>query len=165
MVENFMESYHHIGPHGETLAKSHPARGTHDLRTDEPCAVLENPSVDGHSPFWVILAFPTLMFAPNRGDFPLCPWYEMQIDRHDHIHLRIHLLLPETLAGNSEAVDGAADVLRKIHLEDIPVCEGIQQGIQSQIWRPGLLSNQEATLSHFHQFLADRLGANSQLQV
>lgn len=157
MLENFTESYHHIGPHVDSLAKTHPARGTHDLPTDGPCAVLENPSLDGTSSFWVVNVFPTLMFAPTRGDLPLCAWYEMQIDRDDHFHLRIHALLPESLANNEEVVKLAQAFLRNVHFEDIPVCEGIQRGIQSRIWQPGLLNRQEATLNHFHRFLIDRL--------
>jgi len=157
MIDNFMESYHHIGPHVDSLGKSHPARGTHDIPIEGPCAVLENPSLDGDSPFFAIHIFPTLMFAPSRGEMPLCAWYEMQIDRHDHIRLRIHLLLPEPLAGNEQWVDAALERLRTIHLEDIPACQGIQRGIQSRIWQPGLLSRQEATLSHFRRFLIDRL--------
>ena len=157
MVENFMESYHHIGPHADSLARTHPARGTHDLDTEGPCAVLENPAADGESPFYVIQVFPTLLLASTRGPLPFSVWYEMQIDRHDHIHLRIHTLLDESLAGNSEMVDGLQEVLRGIHLEDIPVCEGIQRGIQSRLWQPGPLSVQEATLTHFHRFVAERL--------
>ena len=83
----------------------------------------------------------------------------MQIDRHDHIDLRIHMLLPEPFAGTADVVSEIMKVLTEIHLEDIPVCEGIQRGIQSRVWRPGLLSRQETTLGHFHQFLAERVGA------
>ncbi len=157
MVENFMESYHHMGPHAAGLGKSHPPRGTHRLPIDGPCTVLENPAVEGEDPFWVIQVFPTLLLAPSRGEPTVVPWYEMQIDRHDHLHLRIHLLMPEAFAKDAATVELVSDFLRQVHLEDIPVCEGVQRGIQSRIWRPGLLSRQEETLSAFHRYLTERL--------
>jgi len=164
MVENFMESYHHMGPHRESLGQSHPARGTHDFPIEGPCAVLENPSADGEAPFWVIQVFPTLLLVQTRGTFEICAWYEMQIDRHDHIHLRVHTLLPAAMAGNDAIVREAMNTLRDVHLEDIPVCEGVQRASQSRVWRPGALSRQEATLARFHRFLAERLSPDERAQ-
>ncbi|MEE8475900.1 MAG: hypothetical protein V3T01_11140 [Myxococcota bacterium] len=60
--------------------------------------MLENPSVEGADPFWVVQVFPTFLLAQVCGEFPLSSWFEMQIDRYDHFHLQIHLLLPEALA-------------------------------------------------------------------
>ena len=160
MVENFMESYHHMGPHARSLGQKFPAKGTHDLPIEGPCAVLENPSADGESPFWVIQVFPTLMFVQSRGAAPFAAWYEMQIDRYDHIHLRIHSLLPEALAQNEGIVRILGETLRDVHLEDIAVCEGIQKGIQSTTWQPGLLSHQEATMARFHRHLIEKVSAS-----
>ena len=157
MVENFIESYHHLGPHAESLAKTNPAKGTHALDVEGPCVVLENPSVEGADPFWVVQVFPTFLLAQVRGEFPLSSWFEMQIDRHDHFHLRIHLLLPEALAATPDVVAGAKEVLTRIHLEDIPMCEGIQKGMQSLSWKPGRLSRQEENLRRFHRYLSDAL--------
>ena len=57
------------------------------------------------------------------------------------------------------AGNAARDSFNRVHLEDIPACEGIQAGIQSRIWSPGPLSIQEATLHHFHQQLANAVTA------
>ena len=120
--------------------------------------VLENPAADGESPFYVIQVFPTLLMVATRGPLTFFTWYEMQIDRHDHLHLRIHNLLPPALAENAEIVAVVSQVLREVHQEDIPVCEGIQRGIRSRLWEPGPLSRQEATLHRFHRYLAERIG-------
>ena len=157
MVENFMESYHHLGPHAENLGRTNPAKGTHALEIPGPCAVLENPAEPGSDPFWVVQVFPTLLLAQLRGELPACFWYEMRIDRHDHFHLRIHVLLPPEHAKSEEVVSAVRDVVTRIHLEDIPMCEGVQQGIRSRLWRPTRLSPQEATLRRFHAWLADAL--------
>ena len=157
MVDNFMESYHHLGPHADNLGKTHPARGTHDLGFEGPCAVLENPSAGDQAPLWVIQVFPTLLIAVTRGELPFCAWYEMRIDRQDHLHLRIHSLLPEAFASNEGVVQIIEETLRKVHLQDIAVCEGIQRGIRSRIWQPGLLSVQETSMHRFHRHLAERL--------
>ena len=50
MVDNFIESYHHLGPHVDNLHRSNPAQGTYAMDFDGPFLVLENP---GDPPFWV----------------------------------------------------------------------------------------------------------------
>ena len=35
MVENFMESYHHMGAHAKTLQPTNPARGTHGVEHED----------------------------------------------------------------------------------------------------------------------------------
>ncbi len=157
MVENFMESYHHQGPHAETLQRTNPAKGTHALDLKGPFAALENPGVGGAPPFWVFQVFPTLLFALGRGDRPLGSWYEMEIDRRDHLHLRIHILASEKDAADPGTMAFFRDYLNTIHHQDIPMCEGVQRGLKSPLWEPGRLSNHEATLLRFHRYLAERL--------
>lgn len=159
MVENFMESYHHMGPHVDVLQPTHPAKGTHVLGRKGPFAVLENPAVGGEGPFWVIQVFPTLLLAQTRGETPICSWYEMQIDAHDHLHLRIHLLMGERDAANANLVEGVKTVFQVVHAQDIPVCEGVQRGLKSRLWQPGPLSHHERALQLFHRHLAERLAA------
>ncbi len=43
MVENFLESYHHIGTHVETLQRSNPGLKTYGVDSGGPFAILENP--------------------------------------------------------------------------------------------------------------------------
>lgn len=157
LVENFMESYHHLGVHLDSLQRTNPAEGTHALDLEGPFAVLENPGVDGAPPFWVFQVFPSMLFAISRGDAPSLAWYEMQIDRVDHLHLRIHLLLPEELATDLDVVAWFRKFITDVHLEDIPVCLGIQRGLASPLWQPGRLSRQERPLEIFHRYWSGRL--------
>ncbi len=157
MVENFIESYHHIGGHPQSLQRSNPAAGTHAVDLDGPFALLENPPVEGASPFWVLVGFPTFLFALTRADPPFAFWYELQVDGPAHFHLRIHLLGPPEVAADRELVERLLRVSDAIHQEDIPLCEGIQRGLQSRVWQPGRLSPLEKTVWLFHRYLAEKL--------
>ena len=156
MVDNFMESYHHIGPHAQTLQKTNRAADTFPTELAGPCAFLENPGHDGSPDFCAGHVFPSLLFAVF-DDVRVGSWYEMRIDRHDHFLLRIHMLALAELAANEQTVDLIRDQTRKVHLEDIPVCQGVQRGLSARLWRPGPLSAFEGALVRFHRYLAAEL--------
>ncbi len=118
---------------------------------------LENPAVEGQPPFWAVQIFPTLLLALFRGDAPIGTWYEMKIDRHDHFELHIHILTPPNFAANEAAVQFAREATVLVHAQDIPMCEGVQKGLQSELWRPGRLSQQERALWLFHRYLVEQL--------
>lgn len=157
LVDNFMESYHHLGPHVESLQRTNPAKGTYsDDALEGPCSWLVNPGIAGAPDFYVLQVFPTLLAAVWE-EMRAGAWYEMQIDRHDHFHLRIHMLLDPALAESPEAVEGLLKAANEVHLEDIGVCDAVQRGIQSRLWTPGPLSAQEGALTRFYRYLAERL--------
>jgi phenylpropionate dioxygenase-like ring-hydroxylating dioxygenase large terminal subunit len=158
MVENFMESYHHMGAHPETLNAAFPAAGTHWVDLPGEFALLENPAKDaGAAPFWVMCVFPSMLFALTRGDVPTGFWYQMDLHGHDHFTLDIHLLAPPALVDDPDFVTGYADVATAIHLEDIPMCEGVWKGLNSAYACRGRLSHLEAANWRFHRYLAERL--------
>jgi len=157
MVDNFMESYHHLGIHSDNLQHTNPAKGTFAMDLDGPFAVLENPAVDGELPFWVAQIFPTMLLALFRGDSPMGTWYEMKIDRHDHFELHIHLLAAPEIANNEDFANFFRTSAREIHAQDIAMCEGVQKGLHSELWQPGRLSQQEKALWLFQRYLANRL--------
>jgi nitrite reductase/ring-hydroxylating ferredoxin subunit len=140
LVDNFMESYHHLGPHSKTLQPRIPARGTHVEDLPGPFSVLENPALDGDGSLWVIHVFPTLLFAVIRGEAPTAVWYEMSIGAPDRFDLRVHLLAPPAHADDATLAGFFAESVRAIHLEDVSVCEGIQAGLASRHWEPGPLA-------------------------
>lgn len=158
MVDNFMESYHHLGIHSDTLQKTNPAKNTYGADVDGPYSLLENPGVEGAPAFLVTQVFPSFLFAAFEGE-AFGTWYEMRIDRHDHIHLRVHALAPAAFREVEGAAEALIDAITQVHLEDIPACEAVQHGIASRLWQPGPLSRQESCLARFHQYLADRLSA------
>ena len=163
LVENFVESYHHQGPHRQSLQPTNPAAGTYALEVDAPVAVIENPAVEGAQPFWAGLVFPTFLFAFFRADptgdprsgVPIGSWYEMEIEGHDRFGLRIHMLAPVAVAESAEVVAGILQAAERIHREDLPMCVGVQKGLRSDLWRPGRLAPQEGAVWRFHRLLRD----------
>jgi phenylpropionate dioxygenase-like ring-hydroxylating dioxygenase large terminal subunit len=154
MVENFMESYHHIGPHGATLQQSNPAAGTYEGDFGPLFSVLENPPVDATKPpFLVVAIFPYTLIAVTEGPNPTGVWYEMDRIEADAFRLRIHLLMPPERAAIPDEVENARQLSMVIHGEDIPVCEGIHKGMASPFYEPGPLSPLEASVLRFHQYL------------
>lgn len=158
MVENFLESYHHIGPHAGSLQKSNPGLGTWVRDTGDISTVLENPPAEGeHSPFVVAAIFPlTLMFF-TEGPLTLGVWYELDRIEHQSFTLRVHLLTPPEFAAAPEYVAHYREQVLAVHLEDIPACEGTQKGVMSPLYAPGPLSHLEAGLWRFHRFLKARM--------
>jgi nitrite reductase/ring-hydroxylating ferredoxin subunit len=179
LVENFMEAYHHLGPHRETFQPIYPAaRSTVPDNEGGPWALLEMPGVprgdedgDGRHgmPFLPGLAreqrsdllaacvFPTLLFALSPT---LAVWYELVPRDHDDMLLRIHLLLPPaTLAipGMREAIPLITDDVRGVHLEDIAVNEGPWRGLHAPLADQGRLSLLEKAIWQLNQLWLDRI--------
>ena len=143
LVENFMESYHHLGPHADSLQHTNPAKDTYWLDLEGAFSALDNPSVGTAPDLWVFQVFPIMLLAVTRGEAQSLVWFEMQIDRVDHFHLRIHLLLPQEIAKIPDVATFFRDTITKVHLEDIFICEGITQGLRSRLRQPGTLSHQK----------------------
>jgi hypothetical protein len=159
MVDNFMESYHHMGPHAKSLQPTNHAAETYCAEFDGPFAVLENPGANGGAHLLVYQVFPTFLGFVNEFG-PIAGWYEMQIDRRDHFHLRIHALAAPALIDSVDPKLLLSEI-EKIHLEDIPVCERVQRGISSRLYDPGPLSVQEGCLTRFHTYLSECLSAGA----
>jgi phenylpropionate dioxygenase-like ring-hydroxylating dioxygenase large terminal subunit len=160
MVENFMESYHHLGAHPETLNARYPAGGTHAEDLPGAFALLENPPKDpADAPFWVACVYPTMLVALTRGEHPTAFWYQMHLHGHDRFTLDIHLLAPAPLADDPQFVARTAAIATAIHLEDIPMCEGVWRGMNSRFAAVGRLSHLEGANFRFYRYLRERLGA------
>ncbi|MDO8288502.1 MAG: aromatic ring-hydroxylating dioxygenase subunit alpha [Parvibaculum sp.] len=160
-VENFAESYHHAGPHAESLQHSNPAFGTYalELPDDAPFMVLENPPAEGSDPFSVYVGFPTFLLAVQRGDVTTAVWFQMNIIDRMNFNVTIHAMMPEAIASDASLVSFMADVLRQIHLEDIGVCDGVQAGLNSPVMVPGPLSHLERGVWQFHRYLQRKMRA------
>ena len=153
MVENFIESYHHIGPHANTLQRSNPGFGTYATDDVGEFTVLENPAIEGRSSFVVACVFPLTLIAITEGDTPSAVWYEFDRLRSDGFRLRIHMLFTPEQARDEALVAFVREQIRAIHLEDIPVCEGVQRGYRSSMYASGPLSHLEGCIWHFHRYL------------
>jgi phenylpropionate dioxygenase-like ring-hydroxylating dioxygenase large terminal subunit len=162
MVENFLESYHHTATHPETLNAAYPAKGTYAEQVNGNYLLLENPSInpDEVPYFWAGCILPFTLFALVRDkENTSGTWYQMLINDHGSFELRIHLLVTEAMAEDPSAVQAFTETLTQIHLEDIPMCEGVWKGVNSQFYQPGRLSHLEACNWQFHRYLKERLSA------
>ena len=142
LVENFMEAYHHIGPHRDTFQQSNPAKqsfvidnqggpwsllhmpGVTDLDESSGLPFLSGLDRDRRADLLAVCVYPTLLFAVSGT---LGVWYEIVAHAHDRMTLRIHLLLEPEVGGDSEVVAALPEIregLSWIHGEDIPVNEG-----------------------------------------
>ncbi|MEM9564446.1 MAG: aromatic ring-hydroxylating dioxygenase subunit alpha [Actinomycetota bacterium] len=178
LVENFMEAYHHIGPHRRTFQPIYPAAQS-SVPDNEggPWSLLRMPGVrgdvdgDGREglPFLPGLrgrqrdellaacVFPTMLVAPSST---LTVWYELRPSAHDEMLLRIHLLLPpETLARPEieAAVPAIMDDIAGVHHEDIAVNEGPWRGLQAPLTGQGRLSPLERSIHQLNQLWLDRV--------
>jgi phenylpropionate dioxygenase-like ring-hydroxylating dioxygenase large terminal subunit len=154
MVENFMESYHHIGPHAQTLQRTHPGLGTHAGVADDLFAVLENPAVDAeHAPFVVAAIFPLTLLYFSDGPLRLGLWYELTDIEAARFTLRVHMLTPPEFAAQPDYVAVFREQVSAVHQEDIAICERTQAGVTSPLYAPGPLSHLEGCLWRFHLHL------------
>ena len=158
MVENFLESYHHIGPHARSLQLTHPGLGTFEGDGSDAFTVLENPPAnpEGHG-FVVACVFPIGLMFFTEDEAPVGAWYQMDRLQPDRFRLRIHLLASPALAGLPGFAEGYRQQVAAVHAEDIAVCEGVQSGVSSPDYRPGPLSPLERPLWRFHRHLARRM--------
>jgi phenylpropionate dioxygenase-like ring-hydroxylating dioxygenase large terminal subunit len=185
LVENFMESYHHLGIHHNTLQPMMPARDTwteqerrHYVRSHLPYkdtvrdayrdfaekgdysgALPPLPGLnDAQKSEWgLFLVHPTFLLAtaPDR-----VIWYRLQPLGPDRLKLlTTTLVAPEALAlPNFEPLQAQiAGQLLAFHLEDMEVCTAVQRGLYARGWQPGRLSHLEMPVWLFHRYLAARV--------
>ena len=175
LVENFMEAYHHIGIHATTFEPVYPARDSSvPDNGGEPWTFLRMPGragtedaapalfpdLEGAERRQLVAAnvYPTLLFAASAaGAF----WYQLEPRGHDAMRLRIHVLLPAAVAGAMSEDDrhGAIELVRGIHLEDVPANEGPWRGLHGSMTGQGRLSPYEKAIWQLNQLWLDRVEA------
>jgi phenylpropionate dioxygenase-like ring-hydroxylating dioxygenase large terminal subunit len=184
MIENWMESYHHLGIHHRTLHPMMPARDTwteaeqpHFIRAHLPykpslVAALEKSESEGHRAAgfqpvpglghaekfeWGLhLGLPCFMLlvAPDRA-----LWYRLQPVAADRCRLlTTTLITPEAAEGPDfdALLESETKMLRDFHLEDMQVCTGVQRGLGSSASAPGRLSHLEMPVWLIQRYLAAR---------
>jgi phenylpropionate dioxygenase-like ring-hydroxylating dioxygenase large terminal subunit len=181
LVENFMESYHHLGAHAKTLQPLMPARDTWTeaerafyVRAHLPLraaavAALGTQGPDAGFPIlpglpetkaseWALfLAYPNfLLFAgPDR-----LVWYRIDPLAPGRSRLLTTVMLPvafRSLPDYARRVAAAERALRTFHLEDMEMCTAVQRGLRARGYRRGRLSHLEMPVWLFQRFLAARL--------
>jgi phenylpropionate dioxygenase-like ring-hydroxylating dioxygenase large terminal subunit len=174
MVENFMESYHHMGPHADTLQPVVPAAGTYAADAAGPYAILHNPAKDRSLPlamlapiaglsaeqrseFLVCAVFPFHLFAVNPDSLI---YYQMQPHGVEHFTLRIHLCVSPAAVGDP-AVEQLRGFVDTVHQQDIVACTGVQAGLRSRLAAQGRYSHLEKALWQLHQFVLARVAGDA----
>jgi phenylpropionate dioxygenase-like ring-hydroxylating dioxygenase large terminal subunit len=185
LVENFMESYHHLGIHHGTLQPMMPARDTwtekerrHYVRAHLPYreSVREEyrafeergdfsselPPVPGlgdlqKSEWGLFLIHPTFLLAtaPDR-----VIWYRLQPLGPSRLKLLTTVLVPRQASereGFTPVLEKVAESLVRFHLEDMEVCTAVQRGLYASGWQQGRLSHLEMPVWLFHRYLAARI--------
>jgi phenylpropionate dioxygenase-like ring-hydroxylating dioxygenase large terminal subunit len=184
LVENFMESYHHLGIHHKTLQPMMPARDTwseqerrHYVRAHLPykesvvaeqraraergdtndLPLLPGLSAQQHSEWGLFLLHPSFLLAtaPDR-----VIWYRLQPLGPDRLKLLTTTLLPKRLAESPDFErqrEHATKLLVEFHLEDMEVCTAVQRGLYASGWQQGRLSHLEMPVWLFQRYLAARI--------
>jgi len=175
LVENFMESYHHLGAHLKTLQPILPARDTwseaekrHHIRAHLPLRLSQvETSAEVFPPLptlpaakaaeWALfLGFPNFLLfgGPDR-----LIWYRIDPVDAERSKLLTTVLVPssyKSLEGYESKRQAAEQNLRTFHLEDMEMCEAVQRGFHSRVAGPGRLSHLEMPIWLFQRFLAAR---------
>jgi phenylpropionate dioxygenase-like ring-hydroxylating dioxygenase large terminal subunit len=190
MIENWMESYHHLGTHHKTLHPLMPAQNTwtdpgysHFIRAHLPFADdladqlryadAAGDKLPGFSPIrglplkrrleWELyIGFPCFMVltAPDR-----VIWYRLQPESADRCRLLTTILVTrESLQqpDYSERLASETAMLREFHVEDMLVNSAVQSGLRSRHAVRGRLSHLEEPIWLIQRFLAARTGGSYQ---
>jgi phenylpropionate dioxygenase-like ring-hydroxylating dioxygenase large terminal subunit len=173
LVDNFMESYHHIAVHRDTLEPVFPARQSFVADSEGPYSVLRMPSVIEASPGglpqieglegWqrnelvAIVVYPFHLFALSSQSMS---WYQILPGDVGCFELRIHTCFPrETL--EDPAHTGACQALHEftqiVHAQDIKACETVWQGVNSAGTPPGRLHRLEGAIWQQNQWWIERM--------
>jgi phenylpropionate dioxygenase-like ring-hydroxylating dioxygenase large terminal subunit len=187
MVENWAESYHHIGSHHTTLHQYMPAQNTwaspaggdylraHLPYTEEFTAGMEAKAkagqMEGFIPIkgltreqeteWgVWIGYPCFMFltSPDRTI-----WYRLQPISVDFSRLTtITLCARENFAlpDFAERVKAETAMLAEFHQEDMVMYRGLQRGLNSVAAVQGRLSHLEDPIWQMQHYLARRIKAD-----
>ncbi|MCM1982438.1 aromatic ring-hydroxylating oxygenase subunit alpha [Lyngbya confervoides] len=181
LVENFMESYHHLGAHHRTFEPLMPAARTWtevqlrnvivghlpiadrvlaDAAAREalfPFSLSPHLAPPDLREYRVCLGVPTflLFIGPDR-----VYWYQVQPQGPDRMKLTTTMLVrPESKALDhyDSAIQSAIAGLQEFHREDLEMCSAVQAGLNSSFYRPGPLSHLEMPVWQFQQYLAAQI--------
>ena len=181
LVENFMESYHHLGAHHKTFEPIMPAAGTwsesntgdsivahlpfsprvlQDTQThQEMIEFVPSPDLkpQDRNEYAVYLGSPTFLLfgGPDR-----VYWYGLQPLAEDRMTLTTTMLIhPESKQSHryEELHQDAIDSLKRFHLEDMEMCTAVQTGLNSSRYQPGPLSHLEMPVWLFQRYLAKQI--------
>ena len=178
LVDNFMESYHHIATHRQSLQSLFPAKDSYVPDNAGPYSLLVMPSIpdpagsgsplpqrslpdDRAGALVAGVVYPFHLFAVSADALT---WYQLIPDAHDRFKLRVSVCVDAVVAGDenlSEALEAQMEITTHVHMEDIGACDAVWTGLKSRGAVAGPLAPQERALAQFATWWVERLGARS----
>jgi len=173
MVENWIECYHHLGTHRESVEPYQPSRTTRIVDSaGAPWSAMTVDSLDGvegsaeewmpgiepdrskHLSVWS--AFPLLLGGSvSRYGF----WLQLlpiDVDRHDVIwHLVVHPSQRDRF--DADEVSRLMEMLGGVHAEDMASCARVQTGLASGLIDEFRLAPLESTIADFQRWVVAQL--------
>jgi phenylpropionate dioxygenase-like ring-hydroxylating dioxygenase large terminal subunit len=153
LLENFAESYHHIGAHAQTLQPLWPAAESSAAQSTARWIDLTHSLHPERGRLRVFVIFPMFLLAINEPADSVV-WYDITPLGPGRIALDIVGLYPPERAADAEAMAAESAISFAIHSEDVPVCERTQAGLGSPDAVMGPLSPLESGLAAFRAFVA-----------
>jgi len=184
MIENWMESYHHVGAHLATLEPTMPGRNTwtdaehpHFIRAHLPftealqhdlkAAIdsgrrlpgfrpLDALSFEQQSEWGLYLGYPCFMFLTMRDRLL---WYRLLPISAERCRLETMMLVPRASLADPDiatTIEAETRMLRDFHTEDMVVNTAVQRGLRSSRAVRGRLSHLEEPIWLIQRYLAAR---------
>ena len=174
MVENWIECYHHLGSHRETVEPYQPARTTRIIDSGgAPWTAMTVDSLDGvegppekwmpgigaedskHLSVWG--AFPLLLGGGVAGYGFWLQVVPIDVDHHDVIwHMVVHPSQRERF--DQAEVDRMMAMFAEVHAEDMTACGRVQRGMASGLLEELRLAPLESTIAEFQRWVVQQLG-------
>lgn len=155
MVENFGESYHHIGAHAETLQPLWPGGQTDSTPSTARWIDIRHPDHPEAGELRVFVVFPLFLIDTTPSDGG-ATWYRINAVGPERIELEIVGLYPPDQAADAAGMEQAKATILAIHQEDIKMCERVQAGLKSPDAVLGPLSRLEAGVARFRDWVVTR---------
>jgi phenylpropionate dioxygenase-like ring-hydroxylating dioxygenase large terminal subunit len=177
MVENWIECYHHLGTHRDSVEPYQPSRNTKIIPSEgAPWAAMTVDSLDGvegpreewmpgvdadcSKELSVWAAFPLLLGGSvARYGF----WLQIvpiDVTRHDVIwHLVVHR--SQTDRFDPERTSELMEMLTGVHAEDMQACRRVQTGLASGFLHQLRLTPLESTIADFQHWIVGHLSAGA----
>jgi phenylpropionate dioxygenase-like ring-hydroxylating dioxygenase large terminal subunit len=153
MVENFGESYHHIGTHAQTLQPIWPGGRTDAMPSGAGWIDLRHTDHPEAGTLQVYVVFPMFLLALTPAGGAVV-WYRLNPLTPERIALDIVGLYPPEAAADAERMEQAKAQVLAVHMEDIVACERVQAGLRAPDAVLGPLSPLEAGVARFREWLA-----------
>jgi phenylpropionate dioxygenase-like ring-hydroxylating dioxygenase large terminal subunit len=177
MVDNFMECYHHMGPHRQSLESEFPATMSYTGDVGDYFTSMwseQAPGYPAEPPFLspgadtlteehshkllIFIAYPLLQVSLGPG---FMYWLKTLPIGAGKIELQLDICMSPAALAAPELDERRSQLVKSIcdiHREDIDVCTAVQRAIRSGVTGTGRLSHLERPLWEFYRYLGRELG-------